>query len=130
MLANLRHDNIMRLYEVIDTRTQVHLVMELCGGKNLYHHIKRRPLQRLPEVEAAWIFYQIINAVAFMHEINIVHRDLKLDNILIDENSDDLIKLIDFGFATACNKDQKIVVQCGTTHYMCPDLVKKNPVNF
>ena len=44
MLANLRHENIMRLYEVIDTRTQVHLVMELCAGKNLYHHIKRRPL--------------------------------------------------------------------------------------
>ena len=44
MLANLRHENIMRLYEVIDTRTQVHLVMELCGGRNLYHHIKRRPL--------------------------------------------------------------------------------------
>lgn len=43
VLANLRHQNVMRLYEVIDTRSQVHLVMELCHGKNLYHHIKRRP---------------------------------------------------------------------------------------
>ena len=44
MLANIHNRNIMRLYEVIDTRTQVHLVMELCAGRNLYHHIKRRPL--------------------------------------------------------------------------------------
>ena len=64
----------------------------------------------MPENEAAWIFYQIIHAIAFMHSINIVHRDLKLDNILIDDNSNDLIKIIDFGFATACNKDQKILV--------------------
>ena len=85
MLANLRHENIMRLYEVIDTRTQVHLVMELCAGKNLYHHIKRRPLQRLPEPEAAWIFFQIISAVSYMHKINVVHSDLKLDNILVDD---------------------------------------------
>jgi len=65
-----------------------------------------------------------------MHSISIVHRDLKLDNILVDESNDDLIKLIDFGFATACTKEQKLLVQCGTTHYMCPDLCKKNPVNF
>ena len=57
VLANLRHPNIMRLYEVIDSRSHVHLVMELCEGKNLYHLIKKRkPYQNLPEKEAAGIF--------------------------------------------------------------------------
>ena len=102
--------------------------MELCSGRNLYHHIKRRPLQRLPENEAAWIFRQIVSAIAYMHSINVVHRDLKLDNILVDDNNNDKIKIIDFGFATACRKDEKLNVQCGTTHYMCPDLVRKHPV--
>jgi MAP/microtubule affinity-regulating kinase len=130
MLANLRHENVMRLYEVVDCRTQVHLVMELCGGRNLYHHIKRRPQQRLPEKEAAFVYRQIISAMAYMHSINVVHRDMKLDNILIDDNDHDKIKLIDFGFATACGPDEKLGVQCGTTHYMCPDLCKRSPVNF
>ncbi len=59
-----------------------------------------------------------------MHEANICHRDLKLDNILIHNNK---IKLIDFGFTTRCQKDEKLSLQCGTPHYMDPDLVlKKN----
>lgn len=57
ILATLKHENIMSLYEVIDSRTHVHLVMELCNGKNLYHLIKKRkPDQRLMEHEAAPIF--------------------------------------------------------------------------
>lgn len=54
VLATLKHPNVMTLYEVIDTRTHVHLVMELCQGTNLFHIIKKRkPDQRLPEPEAA-----------------------------------------------------------------------------
>ena len=126
VLANLRHPNIMRLYEVVDSRTHVHLVMELCFGKNLYHSIKKRkPLQRLPELEAAGVFRQIVSAVAYMHKINVVHRDLKLDNVLINEQKGNDIKIIDFGFATACGKEEKLSMQCGTPQYMCPDLAKK-----
>jgi serine/threonine-protein kinase GIN4 len=56
-LAMLNHPNIMRLYEVIDSRKHVHLVMELCEGANLFHYIKKRkPDQKLPENEAAQIF--------------------------------------------------------------------------
>lgn len=70
-----------------------------------------------------------MSAIAYMHSINVVHRDLKMDNIIVDESNNNLIKIIDFGFATACGKDEKLGVQCGTTHYMCPDLVKKQMVN-
>ena len=64
VLANMRHDNIMALYEVIDTRTHVHLVMELCQGRNLYHHIKKKkPFPRVEESCAKEIFKQIASAV-------------------------------------------------------------------
>jgi serine/threonine protein kinase len=57
ILATLNHPNIMRLYEVIDSRTHVHLIMELCHGTNLYHILKKRkPEPRLPEREAQHIF--------------------------------------------------------------------------
>ena len=57
ILATLNHPNIMRLYEVIDSRTSVHLVMELCEGKNLFHHVKKRkPDPSLPEPMVAKIF--------------------------------------------------------------------------
>ena len=65
---------------------------------------------RFPEAEAAYIFKQIVSAVAYMHAVNVVHRDLKLDNILINEQGGHEIKLIDFGFATGCKKDEKLTM--------------------
>ena len=58
-----------------------------------------------------------------MHSKNVVHRDLKLDNILVDGN--DNVKIIDYGFATSCNKNEKLSYYCGTPHYMDPDLIQK-----
>jgi len=112
VLATLNHKNIMRLYEVVDSRTHVHLVMELCHGKNLFHFVKKRkPDSRLPEPEAAHIFRQIVSAVAYMHKLNVVHRDLKLENILInDAKNENVIKIIDFGFSTGCQKDEKLTL--------------------
>ena len=56
------------------------------------------------------IFRQIASAVAYLHGLNVVHRDLKLDNILVstDSNNNHTVKLIDFGFATGCKKDEKL----------------------
>ena len=103
----------MRLYEVIDSRTHVHLVMELCHGKSLYHFVKKRkPDQCIPEAEAAPIFRQLVSAVAYMHSLAIVHRDLKLDNVLIDDSNE--IKLIDFGFSSGCGAGEKLTSACGT----------------
>eukprot|EP00349_Pseudokeronopsis_sp_Brazil_P001396 CAMPEP_0202961100 /NCGR_PEP_ID=MMETSP1396-20130829/5180_1 /ASSEMBLY_ACC=CAM_ASM_000872 /TAXON_ID= /ORGANISM="Pseudokeronopsis sp., Strain Brazil" /LENGTH=93 /DNA_ID=CAMNT_0049680701 /DNA_START=933 /DNA_END=1214 /DNA_ORIENTATION=- len=93
----------MALYEVVDTRTNVNLVMELCEGKSLFHYIKKKPQQKLPEAECRVIGRQIADALAYMHHHNIVHRDLKLDNVLIDDSKN--IKLIDFGFSVMTGSD-------------------------
>ena len=81
------HPNIMSLYEVIDSRTQVHLVMELSQGKSLYHLMKKsrdKASPGLPEELVKAIFGQIVSAVAYMHSKWVAHRDLKLENILIN----------------------------------------------
>jgi len=64
-----------------------------------------------------------VEAVAYLHQLNVCHRDLKLDNILIDEKKN--IKLIDFGFSVSCSTDQRLSLFCGTPHYMDPDIAKK-----
>ena len=58
-----------------------------------------------------------------MHSKSLVHRDLKLDNVLVDTN--DKVKIIDFGFATGCLANEKLNFYCGTPHYMDPDLSQK-----
>lgn len=101
--------------------------MELCHGKSLFHHIKKRQNQKLSERECRAIFAQIAEAVAYLHEAGVVHRDLKLDNILIDDKN--VIKLIDFGFSVNATSDTKLKLFCGTPHYMDPDIVKKKEYN-
>ena len=125
-LAALHHKNIMTLHEVIDTRSNVYLVMELCEGKSLYHLIKKTNETKhpgLPEDYVKTVFRQIVEGVAYMHSRSIVHRDLKIDNILISQA--DEVKLIDFGFAVKCEPSQKLSMYCGTPHYMDPLLTKK-----
>lgn len=127
-LAMLDHKNIMSLHEVVDSRTNVHLIMELCEGKSLYHLIKKSNESKepgLPEDVVHKIFLQLAEAVAYMHSHSIVHRDLKLENILINPQGE--VKIIDFGFAVKCKQGDKLSSYCGTPHYMDPDLVKKHP---
>jgi hypothetical protein len=104
ILAGLEHPNIVRLFEVIDSTAKCHLVMELCLGRNLYQYIKKhKPKPYLSENEAIPIFRQIVSAIAYMHSLGLVHRDLKLENVLINDTGGmNYIKIIDFGFATNC----------------------------
>lgn len=64
-----------------------------------------------------------MSAIAYMHRMSVVHRDLKLDNILIDEKEQ--IKIIDFGFCDKCSAGEKLSLYCGTPHYMDPDICAK-----
>lgn len=123
----MNHKGIMRLFEVIDNPTRCHLVMELCQGKNLYQFIRRKlPKYCLTESGAIPVFKQIVQAVNYMHKLGMVHRDLKLENILInDTDNSNEVKIIDFGFATNCKMGSKLSAYCGTPCYMDPDLTKK-----
>lgn len=99
LLERMNHENIIGLYEAFDNKKQVFLVMESANGGSLHSLLKSRSDRKLKDDEARRIFKQIASAIQYCHSKNITHRDIKLENILLDESKQN-VKLIDFGFST------------------------------
>lgn len=112
---------ITKLYEVIVTETKVWMALEYCSGKELYEHLLA--MKRIPLDESAKLFAQIAGAVYYAHSLNCVHRDLKLENILLDKKGN--AKLADFGFTRECVSKSSLETICGTTVYMAPELTQR-----
>lgn len=75
----------MKFYDAIDSGTKVTIIVEYINGNNLFQYIRKLPGQRISdENDVKKIFIKIVEAIEYMHENNVVHRDLKLENILID----------------------------------------------
>jgi len=97
--------------------------MELVSGVSLYSYLKSKVDQKLEEAEGKQIYNQIINGMNYLHKNNIIHRDLKLENVVLDNNKN--IKIIDFGFSTISTNDTYSNFFCGTPTYMPPEIVSK-----
>lgn len=93
LLLKLRHSHVVKIYETIETQKHIIIVMELCAGGDLLNYVRRR--RRLKEPIARKIFKQIIDGLCYIHGKNIAHRDIKLDNILLDGCGN--VKIGDFG---------------------------------
>lgn len=119
----LNHKNIVKLLEVIDTPKEIFLVIELAEGMSLIDYMKSKPNKQIIEKESVIIFKQIMEGINHCHEKNVIHRDIKMDNIIIDKNLN--VKIIDFGFSTWINPGQKLKLYCGTPSYMPPEIVTK-----
>ncbi len=123
VLKQLNHENIMKLYEVIDSPKNIYLVLEYIKGISLSDYIKRFPEIRIKEDKCKKIYYQIVKAINYCKLNNIYHRDIKLENILlIDEK---IVKIIDFGFSIKCPKKTYQKFLCGTPTYMAPEIINK-----
>lgn len=101
----------------------MYLVMEYVEGGSLHTYLREKPNRRLEEADAQRIFKQIMTALQYCHRKSIAHRDIKLENILLDHDRN--VKLIDFGFSTCIPNDKKIKMFCGTPSYMGPEIVMK-----
>ncbi len=123
ILKQLDNINIMKLHEVIKTDKFNYLIMEYIDGISLLEIIKNEKKHYLEEKRALKIFIQIVKAIEYCQSKNICHRDIKLENILTLKN--DIIKLIDFGFAVKTNKETFQTLLCGSPSYMAPEIVKK-----
>jgi len=97
--------------------------MEYVGGTSLLGYLKSKTNRQLDENEAKSIFRQVLSGISYLHGKNIYHRDIKLENLILDENG--CVKIIDFGFATFSQKTKFLSFFCGTPSYMPPEIVQK-----
>jgi MAP/microtubule affinity-regulating kinase len=97
--------------------------MELIQGVSLLSYLKSKPNRKIDEEMCRQIFSQIIKGIDFLHSNNVYHRDIKLENIIIDDKNQ--IKIIDFGFGTCNPKSKLLNFFCGTPSYMPPEIIQK-----
>ncbi|KAG1789070.1 Pkinase-domain-containing protein [Suillus plorans] len=116
----LQHPHVTQMYEVIATESHIWIVTELCCGGELFDYLAEKG--RLSERESSIIFGQLALAVAYLHEKGIVHRDLKLENVLLDERC--RVKLGDFGFTREYDRGVYMETFCGTTGYAAPEMLQ------
>lgn len=121
VLRTLKHPNIVRLYDVIETDKYIGIILEYASGGELFDHILAH--RYLKEKDAAKLFSQLISGVWYIHQKKIVHRDLKLENLLLDRQRNVIIT--DFGFANRFEHraDDLMQTSCGSPCYAAPELV-------
>ena len=123
ILKQLNHVNIVKYFDFFQTPNHLYLVMELIKGKSLRDYMKLRKDKRLTERRSLKILKELALALYYCHSNGIAHRDIKLDNILLDALGN--VKLIDFGFSSINVNTQKLTTHCGTLSYMSPEIVSK-----
>ena len=145
ILERIKHPNILLFVDAMDSSRHLYIVTEYVSGGSLHGLIKCQPERRLPECVARGIFGQILEALQYLHERSVIHRDIKLENVLLEGGMNfynpsvmsfpvigphgyPKIKLIDFGFATVLCPDRPIKMFCGTPSYMPPEVVNKESV--
>uniref|UniRef100_A0A672Q7E0 non-specific serine/threonine protein kinase n=1 Tax=Sinocyclocheilus grahami TaxID=75366 RepID=A0A672Q7E0_SINGR len=117
-IMSLYHQNTFQLFEVIETEKTLYLVMEYASGGEVFDYLVSHG--RMKELEARAKFRQIVSAVHYCHQKNIVHRDLKAENLLLDADAN--IKIADFGFSNEFTLGNKLDTFCGSPPYAAPEL--------
>jgi 5'-AMP-activated protein kinase, catalytic alpha subunit len=125
ILKKLRHKNIIQLYEVMESRKNLYIVMEICEGRELFDYIVEK--KRLSDLEACKLFQEIIDGVEYLHSQCIVHRDLKPENLLLDYKNE--IKISDFGLSSLYTRGGLLSTPCGTPSYAPPEMLKGDEYN-
>ena len=120
LMEKLNNPLVIHFFEAVESPRRIHIIMEILRGGNLCSYVKRR--RQLDEGESRQILLQVTEGLEYMHNQNIVHRDIKLENVLFDQSHN--AKLIDFGFSVYA-KDKKLRMFCGTPSYMAPEIVKR-----
>ncbi len=116
ILSELKHEHIISLHEVFETPTEIILVLELVTGGELFEYISEK--DHLTEEEAATFITQILEGVEHFHAKNIIHLDLKPENVMLLNRQSCLIKIIDFGISRKLKPGEKVMETYGTPEFV------------
>lgn len=122
-LEKLDHKNIIKLmkaFVLYEKKTMI-MVMDFCGGGELYEYVKERG--RLDEFTAREVFKQIVSAISYVHNKGIVHRDLKLENVLFSEPGSLTVKVVDFGISGKNTTNVHESTTAGSIAFMPPEVI-------
>jgi len=124
ILKKIDHPNIVKLFEFYSNKSKYYLILEFCEGGNLNQFLNEN---KLSEFHVIYIMFQILSAMNYCHNMNILHRDLKPDNILIKKSEFDLcrVKICDFGTSHIFKKGEKQKEAIGTLNFMAPEVLKE-----
>uniref|UniRef100_A0AAQ5YVU2 non-specific serine/threonine protein kinase n=1 Tax=Amphiprion ocellaris TaxID=80972 RepID=A0AAQ5YVU2_AMPOC len=118
IMKMLDHPHIIKLYQVMETKNMLYLVTEYAKNGEIFDYLAKHG--RLSELEARRKFWQILSAVEYCHNRNIVHRDLKAENLLLDGHMN--IKIADFGFGNFFQPGEPLATWCGSPPYAAPEV--------
>ena len=119
LMKTLNHLNVLKMYETFETTNYLMIVVEFISGGDLLSFLRKR--NKVSEPIAKFLFKQLIEGLRYMHSQGIIHRDVKLDNILLDADSS--IKLCDLGVSKLIKQGEIMTEQCGTPAYIAPEII-------
>nr|CAH7718221.1 unnamed protein product [Callosobruchus chinensis] len=124
ILANIKHPNIVQVHQILDTKRAVYMFMDYCEKGDLLEFIRMHG--PFPVDKCKSIFKQVVDAVYYLHNLDVAHRDIKCENVFLTENN--FAKLGDFGFARYCTgkngDDLKSDTFCGSIAYAPPEILR------
>ena len=118
-MEKLSHPFIIKLYWSFQSKTELFFVMDLCTGGEMFFHLGK--VQKFSEDQARFYFAELLLGLEYLHEMDIVYRDIKPENILID--IDGHVKIADFGLSKIIPRKQRSHSFCGSPEYMCPEIL-------
>ena len=130
ILKKLSHPNIVKIYEFYISNSHYYIVTEFCRDGELFSYIKNKYSER----QLAVLFYQVFSGLWYLHDNKILHRDIKLENIMISQKEKDYetgeelfwVKIIDFGTAKIFEKNKKEKDVVGSSYYIAPEVLQQN----
>nr|GMC81748.1 serine/threonine-protein kinase ATG1c isoform X1 [Ipomoea batatas] len=124
ILRKINHPNIIHLHDMIQEPGKIYIVLEYCRGGDLSIYIQQRN-GRIPEATAKHFMQQLASGLKVLRENNLIHRDLKPQNLLLSVNDDNaVLKIADFGFARSLQPRGLAETLCGSPLYMAPEIMQ------
>eukprot|EP00755_Sulcionema_specki_P014258 Sspe_Gene.56212::Locus_30927_Transcript_1_1_Confidence_1.000_Length_3618::g.56212::m.56212 len=128
LLLNLSHPYIVKLHAAFQTRGRLFLLFDFLSGGELFFHMTSTGESQLSEQRARFYIAEVALAVSYLHSQNILHRDLKAENLVLDDKGH--VVLTDFGFAKTVSPGMVNTTKCGTVPYMAPEIIRPRPEGY